>query len=452
MTVSSSTNKIIGSGNGVTTLWPFSFKIFDPEHLVVTYADVTGDETTLDTSDYVVVLNADQDANPGGTVTYSPAIASGTKLTILRTVPYTQAIDLKNQGGFFPEVLERGFDLVVMQVQQLREQLARALKLSPSQSSASELEATDAARANTFVGFGPTGLLTLFTGLASQAVSVAMQPVVAAVSLAAARTVMGVPGLSANIFTGAQTLPGNAANPLEAVPKQQAESIALAAAPVGACFDWPTDVPPANYLERNGAALNRTTYASLFAVLVTQPGFTSASFTVAIASPGLVTDNGHGYSGGERLRLSTTGTLPTGLNPTDDFFVIVNNANSYWLATSEANAAAGTKINTSGTQSGTHSRLRSLYGLGDGATTFKLPDDRGLFPRWKPPSGRAVGSYEADDNKSHAHEIPYVIGILAGGAGGHSAGGGPATYSSVPSGGLEARPKNRAYLPIIKYQ
>jgi hypothetical protein len=34
----------------------------------------------------------------------------------------------------------------------------------------------------------------------------------------------------ANKFTGAQTLPGNAVNPLEAVPKQQAESIASAAA------------------------------------------------------------------------------------------------------------------------------------------------------------------------------------------------------------------------------
>src|SRR5690349_20499961 len=108
MTVSSSTNKIIGSGNGVTTAWPFSFKVLDPEHLVVTYADAAGDETTLDASDYLVILNADQDASPGGTVTYSPAIASGTRLTILRSVPYTQAIDLKNQGGFFPEVLERG--------------------------------------------------------------------------------------------------------------------------------------------------------------------------------------------------------------------------------------------------------------------------------------------------------------------------------------------------------
>lgn len=193
MTVSSSTSKIIGSGNGVTTSWPFSFKVFDPEHLVVTYTDASGDEATLDPGQYIVSLNADQDASPGGTVTYSPAIASGTKLSILREVPYTQATDLKNQGGFFPEVLERAIDQVVMQVQQVREQLLRAFKLSPSQSAIGELEATDANRANTYVGFDASGALALYTGVASgTAVSVAMAPVVSAASLSAARDAMGV--------------------------------------------------------------------------------------------------------------------------------------------------------------------------------------------------------------------------------------------------------------------
>jgi len=478
MTVSSSTNKIIGSGNGVTTSWPFSFKVFDPGHLVVAYTDASGDETVLGSGDYVVSLNADQDASPGGTVTYSPAIASGTKLTLLRSVPFTQAVDLKNQGGFFPEVLERGFDLVVMQVQQLREQLARSLKLSPSQAAIGELEATDAARAGSYLGFDPAGNLGLYAGVAAQSVSLAMQPVVSAASLALARTAMGVASLGANTFTGAQTLPGNASNALEAVPKQQAESIALAAAlaaaPVGACFDWPTDTPPANYLVRDGATISRTSYASLFAVLVTQPGFTSANFTVTIASPGLVTNNSHGYSGGERLRLSTTGALPTGLNATDDFFVIVNDANSYWLATSEANAAAGTKINTSGSQSGTHSRLRSLYGLGDGSTTFKLPDDRDLYSRGKPASGAAVGTYKRDAMHGHRHQL--TMGANGGGAvttynalgtsdalAAGSPAGSPANSVTVdlplsdgtngtPSIANETRPVTRYALKIIKYQ
>lgn len=193
MTVSGSTNKVIHNGNGTTTSWPFSFKVFDPAHLVVTCTDALGVDTTLSSGAYTVSLNADQDNDEGGTVGYSPALAAGSKLTILRGVPYTQDTDIKNQGGFFPEVLERSLDLLVMQVQQVREQMARALKLSPSQAAIGELEATDANRANTFLGFGPSGLLSLFTGVASQAVSLAMQPVVSAASLAAARSALGSP-------------------------------------------------------------------------------------------------------------------------------------------------------------------------------------------------------------------------------------------------------------------
>jgi microcystin-dependent protein len=205
-------------------------------------------------------------------------------------------------------------------------------------------------------------------------------------------------------------------------------------------------------LVRDGSLISRATYAALFAVLVTGPGFTGQTFTVTIAAPGVVTKNGHGFSGGERLRLSTTGTLPTGLDTTSDFFVIPVDANTFKLATSEANAAAGTAITTTGSQSGTHTYTRSLYGLGDGSTTFRLPDDRGYFVRSKPASGRAIGSYEADDNKSHTHLIAYLPSVLAGGAGGHLVFASGAFGTTEATGAAEARPRNRSYLPIIKYQ
>lgn len=79
------------------------------------------------------------------------------------------------------------------------------------------------------------------------------------------------------------------------------------------------------------------------------------TFTVTIASPAVVTKNGHGLVLGQKLRLTTTGALPTGLAINTDYFVIPINANTFNLATSIANARAGTKINTSGSQSGTHS-------------------------------------------------------------------------------------------------
>jgi microcystin-dependent protein len=37
--------------------------------------------------------------------------------------------------------------------------------------------------------------------------------------------------------------------------------------PVGACMYWPRETPPSGWLERNGAAISRTTYADLFQVI-----------------------------------------------------------------------------------------------------------------------------------------------------------------------------------------
>ena len=68
----------------------------------------------------------------------------------------------------------------------------------------------------------------------------------------------------------------------------------------------------------------------------------------------MVTYTSHGLYTGQRIQLTTTGTLPTGLTASTSYYVIYVDANSFQLATSLVNAAAGTAINTSSTQSGTH--------------------------------------------------------------------------------------------------
>lgn len=132
---------------------------------------------------------------------------------------------------------------------------------------------------------------------------------------------------------------------------------------------------PSGWLKANGAAVSRTTYAALFAAI--SGGFSGQTFTVTIATPGVFTKTAHGFTGGERLRLSTTGALPTGLNTSTDYYVLYVDANTFQLATT----FAGSAIATSGTQSGVHTYLQSYFGLGDGSTTFNLPDLRGEFPR-----------------------------------------------------------------------
>lgn len=65
--------------------------------------------------------------------------------------------------------------------------------------------------------------------LDASAVSAFMLTVLNDADAAAARATLGAASRGANTFTGAQTLPGDAANPLEAVPKQQLDSRTLLA-------------------------------------------------------------------------------------------------------------------------------------------------------------------------------------------------------------------------------
>lgn len=75
------------------------------------------------------------------------------------------------------------------------------------------------------------------------------------------------------------------------------------------------------------------------------------TFTVTIASPGVVTETAHGRSTGDAIQLATTGALPTGLVAATTYFLNVIDANTYNLRLTPE----GANINTSGTQSGTHS-------------------------------------------------------------------------------------------------
>ena len=79
------------------------------------------------------------------------------------------------------------------------------------------------------------------------------------------------------------------------------------------------------------------------------------TITLTIASPCVVSLNSHGFSTGNTVILCTTGALPTGLTNLGGYFVIYKDGNSFWLATTYVNAIAGTKITTTGSQSGTHS-------------------------------------------------------------------------------------------------
>ncbi|MEW8105064.1 MAG: hypothetical protein AB2801_08625 [Candidatus Thiodiazotropha endolucinida] len=109
-------------GNGVSTVFPFSFATLDANDLVVVKTLATEDiQVLIEDVHYTVTLNNDQDNNPGGeiNISLSGALAVGEILNISRVVDTLQETDLQNQGGYFPEVVEDALDKLTMMVQQV---------------------------------------------------------------------------------------------------------------------------------------------------------------------------------------------------------------------------------------------------------------------------------------------------------------------------------------------
>lgn len=126
MTVSTEVDHNEYTGNGVTTSFPYTFRIFHKSDLVVQVVDLSENitELTLDT-DYTVTGAG---GYTGGNVVLSSPLANGYQISISRELPVTQETDLRNQGKFFAEVHEDAFDKLTMLIQQVASWFGLALR------------------------------------------------------------------------------------------------------------------------------------------------------------------------------------------------------------------------------------------------------------------------------------------------------------------------------------
>ncbi len=137
---------------------------------------------------------------------------------------------------------------------------------------------------------------------------------------------------------------------------------------------------------------------------------------MTIAAPCVVTSNEHGLKTGSRISFESTGSLPTGLSAGTNFYAIYVSADTFNVASSYANALAGTKITTSGSQSGTHTLRNNPWGVAD-LTHFNIPDLRGValkgagtqgFSAWAAAKyAGIIGEYFQDRFQGHWHERIY---------------------------------------------
>ncbi len=111
MSFSSQYAPVTHSGNGVATQFNFSFAILAGSQVKVTLIDAGGNESV---PAFTVTGNLG-----GGSVTITPAPASGTTVKITRETAVAQAYDFTAYGAFQPATHEQAFDAVVMMLQEL---------------------------------------------------------------------------------------------------------------------------------------------------------------------------------------------------------------------------------------------------------------------------------------------------------------------------------------------
>ena len=214
MTISSTT-RIAGpfTGNGVTTTFPFAYKVFDAADVQVIRLTIsTGLETTLTiVTDYTISLNSDQDSNPGGNIVTVSPLAALYKLTATSDIANLQPTDLTNQGGFFPEVITDALDRATIQIQQMADMHNRTLMI-PISDGAMDMELPNTSlRINTILGFDATGLPTVVipqsSSITGNTVIVGTLGVTDAATLSSTLGVTGAATLSSTLgVTGAATL------------------------------------------------------------------------------------------------------------------------------------------------------------------------------------------------------------------------------------------------------
>lgn len=120
-------------GDGTVTAFPFEFKVFNETQIAVHVADGDNPETVLTLNeDYTVALNEDQNQKPGGTVILLAPLGNEKRLAIISVVAATQTMRSTNYDRFYPETYNDAFDKATILIQQLLEQVSRALITDPT--------------------------------------------------------------------------------------------------------------------------------------------------------------------------------------------------------------------------------------------------------------------------------------------------------------------------------
>lgn len=139
-------NQVVYQGDGVTTAFPFTFRIIDATDIKLLLIDADGAETDI-TSDFFVDTVNNTVHYPG----YAPGaeppeadwpapVQTGQRLVVYRELPITQEKDLGDKWPFF--VIELALDKLTMILQQIKDWYGRTLKVSLGKNIKSDIDLT----------------------------------------------------------------------------------------------------------------------------------------------------------------------------------------------------------------------------------------------------------------------------------------------------------------------
>lgn len=424
MTIATSASSQTVEGDSLATVFDFGF-VAGPSanNLSVTYTDADGNDDTLDPSEYSISLNpvaSNALWAVGGTLSYplsGGAISAGTSLTITRVLPLLQQTKISNQGGMWPDVVERALDYQMMVSQQNAGRLDRAIVAPPEDADPDMVLPPAAARANAALIFDADGNVAVGEA-AGAPVSPAWQPVIAST------TTQGGLG-KAGIYNQAGIVSGGTAN---------AQTVAYTTQPTAYNDgDVYTFVPgfsntggmtlaitplTAKSAEYNGGSLASGSVVSGQAVTFR---YKSSSDTMQLMGP-IAPSASSGVTGPTTSVVSsvafwnaTNGTaIKAGLTTGATGSVLTaqgaGNMPAWASPASAASVPVGTVCDYAGsaapsgwllcygqaidrtTYSALFTAISTTYGAGDGSTTFNVPDCRGRVGAGKDDMGGTTAS------------------------------------------------------------
>lgn len=204
MTLSTTTNRVSYTGNGVTTAFSFPYYFLADADLTVVLVTIsTGAESTLVLNTDYTITGAGSPA--GGTVTTTTAYSSSYNVVIYRNPALTQSADFVENQALPAATLEQGLDRATMIDQRTRELVGRSIRQPEGDTTDIDYLPPKVTRASKYLAFDADGDPIATAGTADATpVSAFMATVLDDTTASAARTTLGL-GTAAVAATGTST-------------------------------------------------------------------------------------------------------------------------------------------------------------------------------------------------------------------------------------------------------